>query len=302
MKPSKSLKVKEKSSGMRIDVFLSQELKISRAQVQKYIKSGFIFVDGELAKSSSRTSKGQKIEITIKPENNSDKKLPELNIIYEDDDVLVLNKQSGVVVHGASGVHEPTLADSVVAKYPKIARVGENKMRPGVVHRLDRGASGVIVFAKNKKAFLHLKDQFQSRTAKKIYIVLVHGQMPKNFGTLRVNIARSERTGKMVSRPMSQEGKEAITNYSVTKNYRNYSLLEVHIETGRTHQIRTTMQASGHPIAGDTLYMNRKLKQAEINRPFLHASFLTITLPSGEVKTFSAELPVELKKYLETLT
>lgn len=221
-------------------------------------------------------------------------------IIYEDPDVLVINKSAGLLVHPAIGKDEETLAELLVERFPEIKGVGERPERPGIIHRLDQDVSGVMVVARNQKAYDFLKKQFQERTMKKEYIGLVHGNMSKDEETIRFKIARSREKARMVARPESQEGREAVTHYEVIDRWRNYDLLKIRIETGRTHQIRVHMHALGHPLVGDPIYKIKGIKSKEIGRVFLHAAKLTLTLPSGEVKTFEAPLPKELEDLLPT--
>ena len=224
------------------------------------------------------------------------------NVIYQDPDVLVIEKPAGLLVHEAVGKDEVTLADLLLKKYPELKGVGEKPERPGIIHRLDQDVSGLMVVARNQPAYEFLKTQFQKRTMKKEYIGLVHGNMSKDADTIRFKIARSREKARMVARPESQEGREAVTHYEVLERWRNYDLLKITIETGRTHQIRVHMHALGHPLVGDTLYKIKGIKAKDLGRVFLHAAKLTLTLPSGEVKTFESPLPTELADILPTLT
>lgn len=224
-----------------------------------------------------------------------------LNILYEDNDLLVLDKPSGIAVHPAPGVIGTTLVDLLLAEYPSLAGVGEDPSRPGIVHRLDKDVSGVMVVAKTQPAFFFLKQQFLQHTLKKEYLALTHGTLPKDVDTIRVNIARSTRHARMAARPVSQEGREAVTHYEVLARYHNFDLVRVEIETGRTHQIRASFHAMGHPVAGDPLYKIKRHKPFSLPRPFLHASRLTLTLLNGEEKTFEAPLPEELITALQSI-
>ncbi len=224
-----------------------------------------------------------------------------LNILYEDNDILVLNKPSGIAVHPAPGVDGATLADELIVERPQLKGVGEDENRPGIVHRLDKDVSGVMVIAKTQEAYTFLKQQFLDRTLEKEYVALVHGKLPKETDTIRVNIGRSARKARMAARPTSQEGREAITHYEILERFRNFDLIRVKIETGRTHQIRASFHFIGHPIAGDELYFVKRFKIFAIGRPFLHARSLTLNLLNGERRTFSAPLPEELTQAIKKI-
>lgn len=213
-----------------------------------------------------------------------------LEILYEDADILAVHKPAGLLVHAAaSSPGEETLADL----FPDCE----------IVHRLDRDTSGVLVLAKNASAAEMLKSQFKNRLAHKTYLALVYGKVAKDEDTIRFAIARGK-TGRMAARPQNAEGREAITHFSVLKRFRTTTLLELTIETGRTHQIRAHLFGYGYPVVGDPLYARRlrKIRPLELTRPFLHASELRITLPSGTEKTFVAPLPEELHEVIKSLS
>ena len=288
----------------RLDVALTAEMGLSRAQVQKIIKEGRVTVDGAPATAHTPVSSTNVVEIADAVLSvEVPKEMPKLDILFEKDDVIVLNKPAGALVHptGAMDASEPTLMDAVLAHVPAMKDVGGDPLRSGVVHRLDREASGVIIFAKNETAHAHLKVQFKERLTEKIYDVLVLGNVKDEHGTITFPIARSETRSRMAARPTSQEGKEAITHYDVVTRYSSSTRLRVRIETGRTHQIRAHMFAIEHPVAGDTLYVNRNKKPMDLGRLFLHAASLALTLPSGEHMTFTAPLPDTLEDVLAHL-
>lgn len=229
-----------------------------------------------------------------------------LPILYEDADVVVINKPAGLLVHRSDEEAEQTsVADILVAQYPSMKSVGDAPdVRPGIVHRLDKEASGVLVVAKTQAAFEHLKEQFKSRQVEKVYDVLVYGKVIKDFGEIRLRIERSKRTGRMATRPKdADEGREAHTEYDVVRRFAKATLLRVQIHTGRTHQIRTHFFAMGHPVVGDALYTRtmRKIRPIEGARLFLHAHTLSLTLPSQNKKTFEAPLPEDLEIVLRGL-
>ncbi len=230
--------------------------------------------------------------------------LSPLSILFENDDVVVFDKPAGVLVHAAPGLHEPTMVDALLAHNPKMRGIGEDPLRPGIVHRLDKLASGVMIAAKTQGAFTHLKRQFAERHAKKEYLALVYGKLPRDTGTITFPLARSKKTGKMVAKPHGEEGRDAITHYEVIRRFKIATLMHVRIETGRTHQIRAHFRAIDHPIVGDPLYGKkhmRHIRPIELPRIFLHAERLTIELPGGEIKTFTAPLPQELEALLNIL-
>lgn len=289
----------------RLDIVLATFLAVSRSQAQKRIAQGNIRINGTPASSAHvLVSSSDTIEVTEAPLPSAEPlPLPPLTILYEDADVVVVEKAAGVLVHptGAQGAQEPTLMDAVMTHFPPLAGVGGDALRSGVVHRLDREASGVLIFAKHDKAHAFLKEQFKQRLTKKLYDVLVLGRVKDAHGTITFPIARSAHRGRMAARPLSQEGKDAITHYDVMQHYSSSTLLRVHIETGRTHQIRAHFFALGHPVAGDTLYVQRNLKQLNLGRLFLHAAELHLTLPNGQEAIFASPLPPDLRQFLEGL-
>lgn len=288
----------------RLDVAVSRDLELSRTKIQRAIKNEQIFVDDSKAIAHQLVSDKNKVfydpKITEVVKKSKSKPAP-LDIIYEDKNVIVINKPAGVIVHDTETNTEPTLVDALIKHEKKIAKVGDRAERAGLVHRLDKAASGIMIIAKNQKAFEFLKDKFQSRTVEKHYTVLVQGHMPDAHGTIDFTIERSKTTGRMAAKPTSQGGKPAITHYDVVEKFPHHTLLDIKIETGRTHQIRAHMFALEHPVVGDTLYRQKGVKPRDIGRIFLHARALTIELPNGETKTFEAPLPNELKQVLEEI-
>ncbi len=229
-----------------------------------------------------------------------------LNIIYEDNDILVINKPAGLVVH--KGVKtEMTLTDLLVEHYPKIINVGDDKTRPGIVHRLDKDTSGLMVVAKNNAAFDFLKEQFKNRQIEKRYTVLVFGRVENQrgkidskigrFGDKQITVNPNQRLG--AGKIKIDKYRDAITEYKVLKYFGDYSLCEAKPKTGRMHQIRVHFKSIGHPVAGDKKYYFKKQKNAQIfPRQFLHASYLSFSLPNGSRMAFEADLPEDLQKIL----
>jgi len=301
----------------RLDKFLIPHLpELSRAKIQKMIESGFVLVNDkkvvphyflknqdsisiELKKSEEKVKAVAKI---IKEEVKQDFIEPE--IITDAPDYLVIEKPAGLVVHhGEAPRKQPALTDWLIKKYPAIKKVGENAQRPGIVHRLDKEVSGLMVVAKNQKIFLHLKAQFKNRETLKEYLALVYGKIATNDGVINFPIERSKITGKMAAKPKNTEtARDAITEFAVLKRFVNYTYLKITIKTGRTHQIRSHMQAYGHPIVGDKLYFNKKLKPAIINRPFLHSAKLGFYDLENNWQEFNDALPLELKSFLQNLS
>jgi 23S rRNA pseudouridine1911/1915/1917 synthase len=230
------------------------------------------------------------------------------DIIEQTDDYVVIVKPAGLLVHPAdSSPDEPTLVDWLVEKFPQIKTVGdEPELRPGIVHRLDREASGLMVIALNQKTFDALKMQFQDRTIEKEYLVLVHGKMLREFGEINLPIGRMSRGGRMAAHSSNyEEGNEARTEYFVEKRFSTTTLLRVHIHTGRTHQIRVHMFSLQHPVVGDTLYPLKKFGKTKMGKAFplpprlcLHAARLVFTDNTGARKEFLAELPPDFANYL----
>ncbi len=311
-------KIAKEDEEKRLDLFLKEYYPdLSRTFIQKKIKDGSAKVNGENSAVHRFLKEGDEIEIRnwkleIKEKASSLEggvnsgigekkglKNFKLDIIAETEDYLVINKPCGLVAH--PGVHNEknTLTDILIAKYPKIKKAGDDPARPGIVHRLDKDVSGVMVIAKTQKMFLKLKEQFQERTTKKEYIALVYGVVSKPNGIINFPIARSEKDGvKMAARSVAQGGREAITEFTVLKDLAKWTLLSAKIKTGRTHQIRAHLNACGHPIVGDKIYKPRKLKPTLRfgDRLFLHAWHLGFSDLDGEWKEFEAPLPAEFRQ------
>ncbi len=231
-------------------------------------------------------------------------------IIFEDDDILVLNKPAGLLVHSDGKNSDKTLADWILEHYPALKQVGEEQlntrgepiMRPGIVHRLDRDTSGVLVVAKTQDAFLFLKEQFKNRTIQKTYCALVYGTVQKEEGSITAPIGRSRVSGKWTAVRPGDKTREAVTEYCVRERFKEYSVLTVTPRTGRTHQIRVHLKSIGHPVVCDSLYAPKYLcPVCGLGRLALHAESLRLSLPSGENKSFTAPLPEDFTGALEAL-
>ena len=283
----------------RLDKFVGEKCpELSRTHAQKLIADGSITVNGQVAKASLKLDVGDKINIIIPPTPPSPlspEAIP-LNIIYEDADLLVVDKPAGLTVHPAPGHHGHTLVNAVLAHFPHLADISDS-LRPGIVHRLDRDTSGVMLVAKNKVAQANLISQFKTRTIVKAYLALVKGQLTPERGIIEAAIGRDPRNRKRMA--VVTEGREARTEYRVIKYVGNYSLLEVILETGRTHQIRVHLSAIGYPVVGDPMY---GVKSPHLSRQFLHACRLGFKLPStGEYVEFTSELPPDLAQALKNI-
>ncbi len=296
-------------AGSRLDVFLTRQLAgRSRSQVQKLIKDGVVLLNGKVPTPHIALRAGDKIFFEL-PEAPAAaeglKPRPDISIpvVYEDDDVLVVDKPSGLLVHPTVRDETDTLANALVAQFPQIAGVGEAPDRPGIMHRLDKDASGLMVVAKDQAAYLSLKKQFQDRTIDKEYSVLVQGRPPKDSGTVSLAIGRAAGGDKMAARSEPMEGdRPAVTHYRVEKLFADASLLTVKTETGRTHQIRAHFKALGCPVAGDPLYKPARGRRLAVARLFLHCSRLAFSHPAtGRRLEFRSPLPPDLQKELDKL-
>lgn len=291
---------------LRLDIFLVQHADLSRSKLQQAIKAGRVTVNGQPLKPHHLIHPGDVISVVAlaAPLHAAAKTTPTNvpAILDETADFLVVNKPSGLVVHGGPGIHEPTLADWAVAHDPAIAEGGDQPAeRPGIVHRLDRDVSGVMVIAKTPESYDDLKRQFQGHTVTKEYVALVHGRITTDSGRIDFAIARSpSKSGLMVARPKSAEGKQAETKFMAVRFVKGMTLVRVRTLTGRTHQIRVHFKAIGHPLVGDPLYKIRRLKVEKYPAPrvWLHAELLAFDDLAGKRREYRAPLPKDLEGYL----
>lgn len=292
------------SADERLDIILSDLLDdFSRSRVQSLIKDGRVRVAGStVTKKAEKIPPGTRIQIQIPPPVSSElapESIP-LDIVYENDDLLVVNKPAGMVVHPGAGHSSGTLVNAVLAYAPEIEGVGGVK-RPGLVHRLDKETSGLILLAKNDRAHQFLQEQFQERKVDKIYQALVDGQPPSRKGRVEVAVGRDPMHRQRMAPVLEEDGKMAVSEYFTVKSFQDHTLLEVHILTGRTHQIRVHLAFLDCPVVGDTTY-GRKKPSVDIERFFLHAGRLGITLPGeSEKRWFEVDLPPELERILAEL-
>ena len=288
----------------RLDKFLSSSLpELSRSRCQALIKDGCVCVDGVLTrKASFQLDKPTEVSIQI-PELQPSRLEPEaipLDIVFENTDLLVVNKPAGMVVHPAAGHTSGTLVHAALAYAPELEGIN-GEARPGIVHRLDRGTSGLILLAKNDSAQRWLQEQFSTRKVDKVYLALVDGSPPTPTGRIEAPIGRDANQRKRMAVVPAHKGREAVSEYRTLETFRSHTLLEMHPITGRTHQIRLHLSFIGCPVAGDTVYGRRK-STIDIQRHFLHAARLTIRLPGeSQPRTFQAPLPPELERVLNQL-
>ena len=294
--------VKDDEVGKRIDSYLSnKDNEISRVAVQRLIKNDKILVNGKSTKASYKVQENDSIkveeekpkEISLKPQD-----IP-VEIIYEDKDIIVVNKPKGMVVHPANGNPDGTLVNSLMSICKdSLSGIG-GEIRPGIVHRLDKDTSGVIVVAKNDKAHINLSEQIKNHKVEKTYIALVKGVVKANEATIDMPIGRSTKDRKKMA--VTKTGKNAITHFKVIKRFHNYSLLEVKIETGRTHQIRVHLSQIGYPIVGDTTYSNGK-NEWGIKGQCLHAKSLKFKHPiTGKEMFLEAKMPEYFEEVINEL-
>ncbi len=285
-------------AGARLDKFVGDSCPgLSRTHAQKLIAEGFITVNGRRAKSSLKLSVGDIIEISIPPDSPgplSPEDIP-LKIVYEDADLLVVDKPAGLAVHPAPGHPSHTLVNAVLGYLPALA--GDDFIRPGIVHRLDKNTSGLIIVAKNRAAHENLSDQFKARSVSKSYIVLVKGRLVPESGVIEAAIGRDPRNRQRMA--VVAKGREARTEYRVLKYLKDHTLLEIRPRTGRTHQIRVHLAAIGFPVVGDAAY---GVASPHLSRQFLHASRLGFNLPStGKYVEFTSPLPPDLEQALREI-
>lgn len=288
----------------RLDVFITEKLPAhSRSQWQKTITTGDVLVNNKPTKPNYPLQAGDVVEVTQEPEKTTIT-LPEvkIEIIAETPDYLIINKPTGIPVHPDELYTENTLIQQIKKQFPEIQNIDPESPRPGIVHRLDKDVTGVMVVARTMEMMRHLKKQFAERSVYKEYLALVHDAMTKQEGTVELNMERDKKTGKMVTRPVNQPGKKSITEYKVLENFTHFSYTQLIIKTGRTHQIRVHMRTLDHPIVGDTLYGKKKNKaNLAIDRPFLHAHKLGFTDLDNTWREFESPLPEDLQIILNSL-
>lgn len=290
------------AENIRLDLFLKARLpEFSRAQIQKLIKDGQVLVNDHLARPGQKLKVRDRIEVRLAPPPAGDRLEPEplpIEIIYEDDHLLVINKPAGLVVHPGAGVKRGTLVHGLLYRYPEIAAVGSSA-RPGIVHRLDKDTSGVMVVARTQEAYLSLRQQFEERRIQKVYLALALGRFRQKKGIIDLPIGRHVHHRQKIS-VRTRKPRVAITHYEVLKEFRETSFLALRPVTGRTHQLRVHLSATGHPLVGDNRYGGSGGKRSKYPRLFLHAWKLILLHPlSGMEMKFESPLPLELQAVLK---
>jgi len=282
--------------GQRLDQFLSVNLKgYSRSRVSNLIHSGRVLVEQRDGKSSTKLKSGEVVTVlpSVRQESSLQPQSIDLNIIHEDSDMLVINKQAGIPVHPGPGHQDGTVANALIEIYPNVKNVGSVD-RPGIVHRLDMDTSGLMVVAKTQEAHLNIARQFENRTVEKTYLALVTGNLEREEAVIEAAIGRSPGDRQRMS--VLENGREAITRYKVIRRYENFDLLEIRLLTGRTHQIRVHMASLGHPVAGDKIY-GREIDH--LDRQFLHSAILQFSHPAtGKTVQYEASLPGDIAQFL----
>ena len=290
--------VNENDKGKRLDIYIAENFnELSRTMIKKLIESNNILVNDKSEKVSYKVQANDNISIDIPETKETKLKAQEipLDIIYEDSDIIVVNKPKGMVVHPANGNPDGTLVNAILSICKNSLSGIGGELRPGIVHRLDKDTSGLIIVAKNDKAHINMSEQIKERNVKKTYIALVRGNVPEEEATINMPIGRSTKDRKKMA--VTKNGKQAITHFKVLKRYSKYTLLEIKIETGRTHQIRVHMAEIGYPVVGDAVYSNGK-NEFGIEGQMLHAYKLEFMHP---ITNKHMELTAPLPQYFEEI-
>ena len=294
----KNIVVNENDKGKRLDIYIAENFsELSRTMIKKLIENNNIMVNNKLEKVSYKVQLNDNISIDVPEAKKTKLKAQEipLDIIYEDNDIIVVNKPKGMVVHPANGNPDGTLVNAILAICKNSLSGIGGELRPGIVHRLDKDTSGLIIVAKNDKAHINMSEQIKERKVKKTYIALVRGNVPEEEATINMPIGRSTKDRKKMA--VTKSGKQAITHFKVLKRYSKYTLLEIKIETGRTHQIRVHMAEIGYPVVGDTVYSNGK-NEFGVEGQMLHAYKLEFAHP---ITNKHMELIAPLPQYFEDI-
>jgi len=291
--------VEEPDIKKRIDVYISEMAEVSRSHAQKLINDGNVTVNGKQEKVSYKVMIGDSIDVTI-PEAKAVDIVAEdipLDILYEDNDVIVVNKPKGMVVHPAAGNYTGTLVNAIMAHSGDNLSGINGEIRPGIVHRIDKDTSGILVIAKNDIAHVGLAKQLKDHTMKRVYVAIVKGNIKNDEGTIDAPIGRHRIHRKKMA--VVKDGRHAVTHYKVIKRVDNLTVIEARLETGRTHQIRVHMSHIGHPLLGDDVYGDGKNKY-HFDGQALHAKILGFIHPiTNEYMEFESELPEEFKKIID---
>ena len=294
--------VDNENAGTRLDAYIASKMdSISRTNVKRLVEEEHITVNGKSSKVSYKVQLNDEIYIEIPEAKELDIKAEDIpiDVVYEDSDIIVVNKPKGLVVHPANGNWDGTLVNAVMAICKdSLSGIG-GEIRPGIVHRLDKDTSGLLIIAKNDQAHLNMSNQIKDRQVKKIYYALVRGVVPENEATINMPIGRSTKDRKKMA--VTKDGKEAITHFKVIERFNKYTLLEVKIDTGRTHQIRVHLSQIGYPVVGDEVYSNGK-NEFGVHGQLLHAKSLDFKHPiTGKSMHLETELPEEFETVLKQL-
>lgn len=297
-----TLVVDEINKGKRLDSYISDNMdKISRSFAQKLIENQQVTINGKNEKASYKVCAGDNIQVDVPEAQGTKLKAQDIpvDVVYEDKDIIVVNKPKGMVVHPANGNPDGTLVNAILAMCKdSLSGIG-GEIRPGIVHRLDKDTSGLLIIAKNNEAHVKMSKQIQDRLVTKKYIALIRGVVKDDEATIDMPIARSKVDRKKMA--VDKDGKQAVTHFKVIKRYRGYTLLEIKIDTGRTHQIRVHMAKIGYPVVGDMVYSNGK-NEFGVEGQMLHAKSLEFSHPiTGKKMHLEAQLPEYFKKVLEEL-
>ncbi len=296
-----NLKVKKEHVGKRLDIFLAEALpEYTRARFQKIIREKYVLINGKTAKSSHSVREKEEVQVEIPPpveHHIKPEKIP-LDVLYEDKDIIVINKSPDMVVHPAAGNWSGTLVHALLGHCQDLSGIG-GELKPGIVHRLDKGTSGVIVAAKNDQAHLNLAQQFKDRTVEKIYLAVVIGSPKNHSGKIETPIGRAVKDRKKFS-SRTKRGRIASTEWSVYKSLsKDLTALEIKLNTGRTHQIRVHLAEIGLPLLGDQVYGGRKVRKIKFGRPALHAWRLGFKHPTKQQwMQFKAPIAEDIKHLL----
>ena len=299
--------INKEEAGKRIDILAAEKTGITRSQIQKLIEKGFLTINSRPVSRNYRTKAGDIIKITITEEKNSElisEALP-LEILYKDEYLAVVNKPSGMVVYPAAGHSRGTMMNALLYQCKKLASIG-GPLRPGVVHRIDKDTSGVIVIALDDRTYYALTGQFKQRTINRKYIALLYGNLKEDKGEISLSIGRSESDRKKMSTRVKR-GKEAVTAWKVIERFHGAVLIEAKLKTGRTHQIRVHFASIGHPVLGDRTYgkkveVEAKKRKITFPRQMLHAELLGFIHPAtGEYLEFKSPLPEDMEKRIREL-
>ncbi|MBQ2661451.1 MAG: RluA family pseudouridine synthase [Clostridia bacterium] len=297
---SEVLSLTAEAGGVRLDVFTASVTGETRSFSQRMIESGDVLVNGKAGKANTKLKAGDEVNITLKPPKEIElvgEDIP-LDIVYEDEDIVVVNKAKGMVVHVAPGHESGTMVNALMHHVKDLSGIG-GELRPGIVHRIDKLTSGLVVVAKNDMAHRSLSEQIKEHTAHRTYMAIVDGNIKTDGGTVDAPIGRDINDRKKMAVCTKSMGREAITHYKVLTRYGEYTLLELQLETGRTHQIRVHMAHIKHPVTGDIVYGRKKCPIPSLDGQALHAFRLSLDHPrTGERMTFEAELPDWFKKAL----